>query len=62
MGEAYAWARPAIGVDVAKRAIAAAAKVSATAAAIRRCERVSLRVNERGVFIFFGATDNELKP
>jgi hypothetical protein len=48
------------GTVTATRAIAAAAKVSITAVAIRRCERALFRVNHRRVFICFGAAENEL--
>ena len=45
----------------AKKAIAAAAKISVTAVAMRRGERERFRVSQSGVFIVFLARINELK-
>ena len=50
-----------LGGLAAKKAIAAAAKINVTAAAMRRGERERFRVNQSGVFIVFLARINELK-
>jgi hypothetical protein len=52
-GESCASARLAVGPNAAKKAIAAEAKNSKTVAVIRRCERMPIRLNQRGVFIYF---------
>lgn len=53
LGELCAWARLGVGANAANRAITAAAKNSKAIAAIRISERMRIRLNQSGVFIYF---------